>query len=234
MSVSVSTSPPADAALAPRARAFLGATAAAAVVAALAPLPWAAPTARELLGFAALGAAAAVTQLFLLEVRANHGFATATVFLLAGALLLPPELVAPLALVQHLPDLVRRRTPVAIQLFNVSNYALDAVAAWAAWRVGSELGWTTGAGAAIVVFVLLNHLLLATMLRLARGHSFRATRLFSADGLAIEAVLACLGVAAAALVRGDTPVVVVAAVVPLLLVHRLLVALAAANASRPA
>lgn len=204
---------------------FLAATAIAAGAAALAPLPWASTGSRDLLAFAALAAGAALTEAFLREVRANHGFSTAILFLVAAALILPPELLAPLALLQHLPDVVRRRTPAYIQLFNVSNYALNGLAAWSAWTLTEELGWMVGAAAGIAVFVGLNHLLLATMLRLARGHSFRATGLFSPDGLSIDAVLAGVGIALAALVDTDVPLVATAAIVPILFVHRLLLLL---------
>ena len=46
-------------------------------------------------------------------------------------------------------------------------------------------------------FVIVNHVLLAVMLRLGRGHSFRESGLLSASGLGIEFVLAALGVAVA-------------------------------------
>lgn len=226
VSISVTCETPAARTLARGARRFLAATAAVAGAAALAPLLWTSASSADLLAFAALAAAAAATQAFLLEVRANHGFSTAILFLVAGAVILPPELIAPLALLQHLPDIARRRTPTHIQLFNVSNYALNGLAAWAAWSLTEELGWTVGAAAAIAAFVGLNHLLLATMLRLARGHSFRATGLFSAEGLSIDVVLAGLGVALAALVDSDVPLVAAAAVGPILLVHRLLALLA--------
>ena len=52
---------------------------------------------------------------------------------------------------------------------------------------------------AAVVFVGTNHVLLATMLHLARGHSLRETGLFSAESLSTDFVLAMLGVAFAAL-----------------------------------
>ena len=47
--------------------------------------------------------------------------------------------------------------------------------------------------AAAGVFVVVNHVLLAIMLRLGRGHSIRATGLFSASGLGVELVIAVLG-----------------------------------------
>src|SRR6185295_16165199 len=73
--------------------------------------------------------------------------------------------------------------------------------------------------AACVVFVFMNHLLLATMLHFARGHSLRETGLFSGDSLATDLVLAGLGVAFASLWRWN-PYLLLSAVAPLLLIHR--------------
>jgi diguanylate cyclase (GGDEF)-like protein/putative nucleotidyltransferase with HDIG domain len=73
--------------------------------------------------------------------------------------------------------------------------------------------------AACVVFVATNHVLLATMLHFARGHTLRETGLFSGDSLATDLVLAALGVAFASLWRWN-PYLLPTAVAPLLLIHR--------------
>src|SRR5919202_1788412 len=68
--------------------------------------------------------------------------------------------------------------------------------------VGSAHARDAVAGAAAAVtFVLLNHVLLAVMLNLARRYSLRETGLFSFDGLSTELVLAGLGVGVAAFWR---------------------------------
>jgi hypothetical protein len=183
--------------------------------------------------FAGLAAGAALAQLLLVEVGRNHGFPVALVFVVAAALLLPPELVALMGLAQHLPDLLRRRYPGYIQVFNVSNYTLNALAAWATARLLSDhvvahdrLGWAVAGLGAAVVFVGLNHLLLATMLRLARGHSFRASRLFAPDSVTIDLVLAALGVSLAAFAHTN-PTLVLTVVAPLFLLDRFLRLIAA-------
>jgi hypothetical protein len=185
----------------------------------------------DVLVFLALGAGAAVAQLRTAEVRANHGFPASTAFLVAGAMLLPASLVALIALAQYLPDVLLRRRPWPIEAFNVSNGTLNVLAAWLAARVvtgglGDDGAGLVAAGlAAAVVFVALNHLLLGGVLKLARGHSLRASGLFSAESLSIDLVLALVGVAAAGLAGWNlalAPIVLA----PLLLAHRLLRVLA--------
>jgi hypothetical protein len=186
--------------------------------------------------FIALAAGAAVTHSFLHRVRDHHGFSLAVLFLVAGALLLPPALVALLAVAQHLPDLLRRRYPALMQTFNAGNYALSALVAWASARAVAETGtstgeagWAAAALAAALAFVAVNHLVLAELLRLARGHSYRRSGLFSAESVSIDLVLALLGVAVAALSEAN-PVLVAVAIAPLVLVRRFLSLLASMHA----
>src|SRR5256885_1210338 len=82
-------------------------------------------------------------------------------------------LVGLVAVVQHVPDWLKRRYPWYIQLFNVSNYTVDALAAWAVAHVvlTTSLGDPSlrlalaGLGASLT-FVLVNHVLLAGVLLL--------------------------------------------------------------------
>ena len=74
-------------------------------------------------------------------------------------------------------------------------------------------------------------MLLATMLRLARGHTFRASGLFGLESVSIDLVLAALGIALAAFSETNA-VLIPVAVSPIVLVHRLL-ALKASMASMP-
>src|SRR4029079_12865544 len=112
------------------------------------------------------------------------------VFLIAGVLLLPPELVALMATVQHVPDWLKRRMPFHIQTFNSANYTLSAMGAWAASHyllvaqpLGPQASVAAAGAAASIVLVGINHSLLAQMLRLARGMSYRATGLFSVENV---------------------------------------------------
>ena len=221
-----------------KATSYLGAVALAALAAAAAACIGFSSGTERWKTYLVLAAGAAIAQIFVIEIGRNHGFPVAVVFVVAGALLLPVQLVALLGLAQHAPDIVRRRYPWYIQCFNVSNYTLDALAAWAAARFVSDhvvshgrLGSACAGLVAGAVFVALNHLLLATMLRLARGHSFRGSKLFTPESLSIDLVLAALGVALAAF-SDSNPTLVVTAVAPLLLVHRLLRLAAAAERHR--
>ena len=221
------------------ARSYLAAVSLAAIGAAVPALLHLGPGTGEWGTFAGLAAGAALAQMFLMEIGRNHGFPIALVFVVAAALLLPPELVALMGLAQHAPDILRRRFPLYIQTFNVGNYTLNALGAWATVRLLSDhlladdrLGWALAGLAAGAVFVALNHVLLAAMLRLARGHSFRDSRLFAPGSIAIDFVLAALGVALAAFADSN-PALVLTTVAPLPLLHRLL-QLIAANESRAA
>ena len=177
--------------------------------------------------FAVLAAGVATAQLFVVVTPGNQSYHTTAVFLLPAALLLPPELVALMALVQHLPDWLKRRLPFHIQAFNIANYTLATMGAWATARGidDSHLLARNGAGAlvaglaACVVFVGLNHMLLAPMLRLARGLTAHESGLFSFENLSTDLVLAALGVGLATLWAYDQWLAPFA-LAPLLLVHR--------------
>ena len=63
------------------------------------------------------------------------------VFLVA-AVLLRRELVALIAIAQHLPDLVLRRYPIYITAFNTANYTIDALCGPGGRRSPSlDSGW---------------------------------------------------------------------------------------------
>ncbi len=153
------------------------------------------------LTFAALAASAATAQVFIVRTGRSHGFHTAIVFVTAGALLLPPELVALMVVIQHVPEWLKERYPAYIQTFNIFNFALAALAAWAVADFSAPSGFlgndTRAAAAGVAagaLLVLVNHVLLAPMLRLARGVSFADSGLFSVESLSSDIVLAGLGV----------------------------------------
>jgi PAS domain S-box-containing protein len=200
----------------------VAALAAAAAIPALLTLD---PAARELVAFIVLAGGAAGSSFFIVPTGRNHAFHIAIIFIVAGAILLPPGLVVLLPLAQHLPDLVQRRYPWYIQTFNVGNYTVDAFAAWAvADAIGrapipTNLDIALAGFAACIVYLVLNHVLLAVALRLARGHSFRESGLFSGDGFWIDLGLAGLGVALAAFYHSN-PYLIPTIIAPLLLGQR--------------
>ena len=150
--------------------------------------------------FFVLAALAAVAQLFVVITPRDQSYHTTNVFLIAAVLLLPPELIALLGIVYGIPEWLKVRYPWYIQGFNIANHTLNGLAAWGAVELVRNAGLQPEVELALaglvatIVFVSLNHVLLATMLHFARGHSLRATGLFSAESLSTDFVLAALGV----------------------------------------
>ena len=113
-------------------------------------------------------------------------------------------------MIQHGPEWVKLRYPWYIQSFNIANYGLNALAAWGAAELmlgshvlGRETGLPLAAAAAALAFVLTNHLLLATMLRAARGHGFRQSGLFTFASLSTDLAVAGCGIVLVGLWTGD-------------------------------
>jgi PAS domain S-box-containing protein len=176
--------------------------------------------------FLLLAASAAAAQVFIVRTGRSHGFHTAIVFVVAGALLLPPELVVLMAVVQHVPEWIKERYPSYIQTFNIANITLGSLAAWTVADViapatfhGNDARAALAGVAAGVVLVAINHTLLAPMLRLGRGVSFRKSGLFAFESIASDVVLAGLGIALA-MVWLTNVWLVPAILAPLLLSHR--------------
>jgi diguanylate cyclase (GGDEF)-like protein/putative nucleotidyltransferase with HDIG domain len=207
------------------AKLYLAAIAVATLFAAIPPLSRLSPDTEGWPTFLVLAICAAVAQLFVVRTPRDQSYHTTIVFLIPAALLLPPELVALMGLVQHIPEWLKVRYPWYIQSFNICNYTLNGLAAWGAADLVRDLNLSRepemalGGLAACLVFVATNHVLLATMLHFARGHSLRETGLFSGDSLSTDFVLAALGVAFASLWRWN-PYLLPTAVAPLLLIHR--------------
>jgi diguanylate cyclase (GGDEF)-like protein/putative nucleotidyltransferase with HDIG domain len=179
--------------------------------------------------FVILAAAATVAQVFPVKSPRNLMYHTSVVFLVAAALLLPPELIVLIPLVQTIPEWLKERYPWPIQVFNISNYTLDALAAWGVSHLirvhGSglipdvHLRFAIAGLAACVFFVAMNHILVAVILKFGRGHTFRDTGLFTAESISIDLVLTILGVSLAAFWHWN-PWLIFAALAPLVVVHR--------------
>lgn len=172
--------------------------------------------------FAVLTTAGSIAQLGAVHLTQNRVFHPAIVFVVAGALVLTPEQVALMCLLQHIPDWVKQRYAWYIQPFNIANYVLAATAAAYAARAvpsGPALDRLALAGiAAVVIFVAVNRVLLAGMLRLARGVKLSQSRLVALDDLALESVLALIAVPFAALYEWSVPLALLS-LAPLVLVH---------------
>jgi len=177
--------------------------------------------------FFILGSAAATAQLFRVQTPRDQAYHTAIVFVIAAAFLLPPELVALMGIVQHIPEWLKIRYRWYLQTFNICNYVLASMAVWfLAHRI---MGWGAISDRTLrvaiaglvcaVVFVAINHTVLALMLHFARGHTLRETGLFEVEHFATDLVLAALGVATFAFWQIN-PWLIPFAVAPLVLVHR--------------
>ncbi len=208
-----------------RAKAYLYAVALLAVVAAFVPFSHLSPDTGGWPTFFVLAGCAAVAQLFVVITPRDQSYHTTTVFLIAAVLLLPPELIALVGVVYGIPEWLKMRYAWYIQAFNIANHTLNGLAAWGAVQLvrnadlRPDVEFAVAGLVASLVFVSTNHVLLATMLHYARGHSLRATGLFSAESLSTDFVLAALGVAFAGLSEWN-PLLLPTAVAPLLLIHR--------------
>ena len=181
--------------------------------------------------FAAILVGGSAAQLFASHTPGNQVFHTGTGFSLAAALVLPPELVVVVCTAQHVPEWLRQRYPWFVQSFNIANVVLSALAAWSMRAVFARNGvHVTGAAttsavlvalAAALTFVLVNHAMLARMLRLARGHNVAASGLFTVDSLIQDGVVAAVGVAIAFMLLHSWALAVVVGL-PLVLIQRAL------------
>jgi diguanylate cyclase (GGDEF)-like protein len=181
--------------------------------------------------FATLLVGGAAAQLFASHTPGNQVFHTGTAFSVAAALVLPPELVVVVCTAQHVPEWVRQRYPWFIQSFNIANVVLSALAAWSMRAVFARNGVHVTAAAttsavlvalaAAATFVLVNHAMLARMLRLARGYNVTASGLFTVDSLIQDGVVGAVGVAIAFMLLNSWALAVVVAL-PLVLIQRAL------------
>src|SRR6476661_11230485 len=124
--------------------------------------------------FVVLAVAATLAHTFPVKSPRNQMYHTSVVFLVAAALLLPPELIVLIPLVQTVPEWLKERYPWQIQGFNISNYTLNALAAWGAADLVNRHGQSVigngdarfaAAGlAAAVAFVAVNHVFVAIIM----------------------------------------------------------------------
>ena len=163
--------------------------------------------------------AASAAQLSSVQLTRKRVFHPSIVFVVAGALLLSPQQVALMCVVQHIPEWLKQRYPWYIQTFNIANYVLAGGSAALAVRAVRPAGHEALAGIiAVLVFVVVNRTLLAVMLRLGRQLTARASGLFTVDDLALEFVLAAMAVPFVALWYRSYALAGLA-LTPLLLIH---------------
>jgi diguanylate cyclase (GGDEF)-like protein/putative nucleotidyltransferase with HDIG domain len=172
--------------------------------------------------FAILLTLSAAAQLFVVSGPRHYAYFTTIVFLIPAVMLLPPGLVALVGILHHLPEWLKTRAAWYIQSFNICNWTLAMLSAWACFHGFSHdnrVSYAFAGAAAAIALVAVNHVLMAPMLKLARSLSIRDSGLFSFQSLSTDLVLAMLGVATAAFWRVN-PWLIVFAVAPLFLIHR--------------
>ena len=178
--------------------------------------------------FIILGSAAAFAQLFVVRTPRNQSYHTTIVFLIPAVMLLPPEFVALMGLIQHVPEWLKNRNAWYSQTFNICNYTLANLAAWFSFHSilradhiipTRDLRFALAGMAASAVLVAVNHILLAPMLHFFYSHSIRELGIFSFESLSTDLVLATLGVGIAVFWHLN-PWLIPFAVAPLLLIHR--------------
>jgi diguanylate cyclase (GGDEF)-like protein len=177
--------------------------------------------------FTILTTCAMAAQLFVVLEPGHQSRCTTSVFFVAGALLLPLHLVALMCVLAHIPEWARHRYPWYIQTFNIANWVCASSAVYYIAQAAldrnhleSQFKTLAAAGAiAAVACALVNHALLAQMLRFARGKSYRESGLFTFTSLSTEVVLAAVGVALAA-VWSISPPLVPFVLAPLIVVYR--------------
>ena len=178
--------------------------------------------------FAVLALGAAASHTFTVRTARDSAFHTSWLFLIPAALLLPPDLVALVGVVMHIPEWLKERYAWYIQSFNICNYTVTNLVTWAAAYgvlhaggliANSELRWALAGGVACVTAVAMNHIGLAPMMMFARGHSLRESGVFSFESLSTDFIVSTLGLAFAAFWNLN-PWLIPFAVAPLLLIHR--------------
>ena len=180
------------------------------------------------IAFVLFAGGAALAQVALVKTPTNHSYHATNVFLIPAILLLPPELVIAVAIIQHIPAWLKNRTTWYRECFNICNYVIATLAAWGAVHgilhadkliPNADLRFALAGAACSIILVGLNHAMLAPMLLLSDGHSLRHSGLLSFHGLSTELVLAGLGVVVATAWHAN-PWLIPFAVAPVLLIHR--------------
>lgn len=172
----------------------------------------------------AFTAGAALAQLFLVQASPRLGYDISLAFVFAAVIVLPAPSVVLVATLMFLPIWYRERYPWYMPVFNMANYALPALVAKLIVSYGPQTPSTVWAGfvaIATIAFTLVNHAVLAGILKLARGESIRQTRLFSVTHLSLDTLVLCSG-SAIALAWEVTPVASLFAMLPLILIARAL------------
>ena len=185
--------------------------------------------------FAALVTLATLTHLFEAVGPNNETWNANLTFYYAGVLLLAPFYFALLVIIPHLIHwgVVRlRHGPTLrqwyIQPFNIATHLIAGFAAYAVYSILQPTSPVIVAPIPLIaallgaaVYVTVNHFLVAAILVLARGHSWRESGLFDLQNFLSDGALVCLGYVIAVLWEIN-PWLTLPALTPLLMTYRAL------------
>ena len=181
----------------------------------------------QLVAFFAFTFLATVSQLFMVDAPNRQSYHATPAFLLAGAYLLDPGLLVPMVVIALIPEWIRYRYPWYIQSFNIATYLLNVLAAWGALHLvapgGLSAEWRPAAGVLVAgpAFAVLNHLMVAMVLKLARGISVKESGLFGRESIETDLALLAVG-AGMATFWAVEPMLIFLQLVPLALFFRAL------------
>ena len=181
----------------------------------------------DLMAFGLLTFLATISQLFMVDAPNRQSYHATPAFLLAGAYLLDPVLLVPMVVMALIPEWIKYRYPWYIQTFNIATYLLNVLAAWAALHLvapgGLSAEWRPAAGVLVAgpVFAILNHLMVAMVLKLARGIPIRESGLFGRESIETDLALLAVG-AGMATFWAVEPMLIILQVIPLVLFFRAL------------
>ena len=182
------------------------------------------PRVGDVWALAVFALGAALAQLFLVQASPRLGYDISLAFVFAAVIVLPAPSVVLVATLMFLPIWYRERYPWYMPVFNMANYALPALLGKLIVANGPQtpgLEWAGYVAVATIAFTLVNHAVLAGILKLARGESVRQTRLFSGAHLSLDTLVLCSG-AAMALAWEVSSVTSLFAMLPLILIARAL------------
>jgi diguanylate cyclase (GGDEF)-like protein len=157
-------------------------------------------TGDQWVAFAVLLPIIAAVHLVGAERQKHQGSHLSLAPIFAAVLILPPALAAITIAMAFIPESLRSRPRWYIVVFNVANFvgpALIARACFDAVGGSGDTSWALAASAAIAAFAVSQYVVLAVMLRLARG--VRVLDTVRLDCVLIDAGLVSLGAVAAAL-----------------------------------
>lgn len=170
-----------------------------------------------------VAAAGALSHVFPLEGRNHEAYhATLPFVIVAAALFTTPALAAFIVLI-HVAEELRTRRRWYIQVFNASGYFLAAALAGVMYRVAWHqlgtpvLGQLEAALTAGCTFVIVNRILVAAVLWLARGLSPARSGLFRPELLAVDLIIIWVSGPMLALIALAGPIGVIVTAGPLFL-----------------